>query len=130
MNRLRSVKLEGSIDVGSRKIGKLFLCNALQFDIVGTGATKHEAFVQLKELLEDYILAIVKSLGDEKKVRFFNPAEDDEWNNAKQLEFYDVTFIVEFLPKNGDLPVEVKVGNMAKLTPYWKAIRAVDLIPA
>lgn len=130
MKHLRSVKLEGSIAVATRKVGKLFLCNALQFDLVGTGKTKIAAFTEMKELLEDYLVSLVEDISEGHKVRFFNPAGDDEWNKAAQLEFYDITFIVELVPKNGDLPDAVQVKNMAKLSPYWKAIKAIDLVPA
>lgn len=62
----------------------LWLANALQFDIVGTGDTQAEALAQLKELVNDYLLFV---LGHEGRKAIFNPADREEWEVPLKEEF-------------------------------------------
>jgi len=104
----------------------MHLCNALEFDIVGTGGSKAEAFSEMKELVEEYLLSVVECLSQGEKVRFFNPADNDEWNKANEIHHYDVTFIISDLPG----PLEISAKSISRLAPYRKAMKGVDLIPA
>lgn len=129
MRKLRSIKLEGPVTVAYNKVKDLHMCNALQFDIVGTGASRDEAFSQMRELVEDYLLSIVEELERGRKVRFFNPATVEDWNKFKTLENYDVTFIVDVV-RADDIPDQIDLKGMSKLGAYRDSIEAVNLVPA
>jgi hypothetical protein len=125
MKTLGTIRLLGSITAAYRKVDGTYHRNALQFDIVDTGSTEQEAFEQLKELLRGYFLHVVSLLADGQKVRFFNPADDDEWNNADRRASYDVVFIVDM-----DDGASRGSGEIHDLVAYKDAIESIDLIPA
>jgi hypothetical protein len=122
---LGTIKLGGPITAAYRKIGDTYYCNALQFDIVGTGDTEKLAFEQLKGLLRGYFLHVVALIADGQKVRFFNPAPDEEWNDADRRVSYNVVFIVD-----ADERAPQGAGEIHDLVAYKDAIESIDLIPA
>ena len=55
-------------------------CTALQFDILGTGATREEAFAEMRELLTQYLLLCIEEARSGNPTAIFQPSEDSEWD--------------------------------------------------
>ena len=118
------VTLHGPITVAYRRASRMWHCTALQFDIVGVGKTKGEAFAEMRDLLRDYLEEVLATDGP---VRFFNPAESGEWN-VRDQEYYNVALLVsggEATPPN-----RAPLSDIARLRGYRDAVQGIGLVPA
>lgn len=133
-----SVKLRGPVTLAFTKSDDdTYLCNALQFDIVGTGRTEKEAEAQVRDLVTGYLRHVLSLIAAGKKVRFFNPADEAEWNNAYWLQNYDVFF--KFIVKtdrnfnldeaDGIEEAEIESAeSIEKIAEYTEEIEDVELV--
>ncbi len=80
------IALQGKTTIAYRQEEGEWYATALEFDIMGYGKTKAEARQLLHELMEIYLQDIAQLLSEGKRVKFFNPSEDDEWNAATEIE--------------------------------------------
>ena len=117
--------MSGPVTVAYRRTGGEWICTALQFDIVGTGATRDEAFDELRALFQTYLREVVDTEGP---VKFFNPSDAEEWQRKDKGE-YRVEAILAKVEEEADAPPRV-VNDIAKLRPYRDRIKAFDLTPA
>jgi len=118
------ITLRGPVTAAYRRSQGLWYCTALQFDIVGVGKTRDEAFGEMRDLFSDYVKEV---LADSGPVRFFNPSEAQEWNVKKQ-ETYSVTVVMarpEEQPSG-----RASLSDVGQLRPYRDAIQCIDLVPA
>ena len=69
---IETVTLRGPVTVAYKRCREGFMCTALQFDILGIGRTKREAFQEMRDLVEEYLEEIVRS---PEPVCFFNPSD-------------------------------------------------------
>ena len=125
------MKLEGPLTVAFSKLGDGYVCNALEFDIVGTGQTENEALQQLHDLMRGYLKKVVSLLASGNKVRFFNPADEDDWNSADQRVSYDVVFKVNVVA--GRLPDArqfIDPQHIEEIAKFSDSIEDVELVPA
>lgn len=105
--KLRVIRIaEGPITVAYRQDGEEWLCTALEFDLVGVGATREEALGELKEIFGTYLIEVLRTPG---KVAFYNPSEAEEWNNPDKAH-YEVSVLIvereEALPASGRMRLE------------------------
>lgn len=120
MSKSPIIKMKGQITVAYRREGTKILSTALQFDLVGIGRTKQEAFKELRKIVKSYLLEVIKS---DTPVEFFNPSDHKEWN-ARDIEYYDVEVKIK---KTRPLPKAKP--DIRQLKPYQKQIRSFDLSP-
>ena len=99
-----------------------WMCTALEFDIVGTGKTKQEAFDELRALVETYLLEVMDT---DAPVEFYNPADAEEWE-CKDRKSYRVAVIMARAKEDTSIPPRM-VRDITKLRPYRDRIRGVDL---
>ncbi|MEK7794387.1 MAG: hypothetical protein AAB353_07650 [Candidatus Hydrogenedentota bacterium] len=83
------IVLRGPVFVSSKPLNDEWHCTALNFDILGIGSTKEEAFERMKELLEVYLEDVAIELNNGNQVDFYNPSDSDEWNHG-EVEVYKV----------------------------------------
>ena len=121
---IRVIKIaNGPITVTYRQVEGEWWCLSLEFDLLGTGATREEALTELKELVNEYLIHILKS---KNKVVLFNPAEREEWDNPDK-ERFDVTAMVA--AAMGKFPASGCM-SMDEVRPLRKSVRELDLMPA
>ena len=115
-------RLEGSMRIAFKTEDKLIYARALEFDLVGVGATRETARQELQDLFKTYLEACLAKPG---KVRFLFPAEPEEWNNP-DIESYDV--VIEYRsPRNAKpLPPRASIRDLKKKQQY---IQSVGLLP-
>ena len=107
-----ATRLGGTITVAFKKRGGKVYANALPFDIVGIGPTRAKAFEELSKLLYAYVEEVLSTEG---KVRFYCPAEAEEWE-VPDKESYNVLFIFYGDKMPPGIPLEVKrIGEVRKL---------------
>lgn len=121
------ITLEGPVTVAFSKAQNLHICNALEFDIVGTGDTADQALAQVKELVEDYIETVVTLTANGKKVNFYNPAIQEMWNKSKEKKRFYVQFIIGLVK---DISPAQQLGDIDDLSEYSDSIEAINLVPA
>lgn len=82
-------RLSGPVSIAYRydKNAKEWEAIALQFNILGLGKTKEEAFQEVKSLFETYVETITQTKG---KVQFHNPAEGRYWDAEDVDQFHVV----------------------------------------
>ena len=83
--------LSGPVTVAYTKTAKEWTCTALEFDLVGFGKTKDDAFDALRGVVNTYLDAALETPGP---IQFFHPADGKCWN-AKHKERYDVIATAE-----------------------------------
>ena len=118
------VVLQGYLTVAHRRRGREFCCTALQFDLVGFGRTKREAFDELRLLVEEYVENVIKAPGP---VRFFNPSEADDWNAGQLEDFY---VALQFRRRGDVVPPPCRLSDLGPLKVHRKALEGVSLVPA
>jgi len=118
------VTLHGPITVAYRRVSRMWHCTALQFDLVGVGKTKVEAFAEMRDLLRDYLEEVLATDGP---VRFFNPAESGEWN-VRDQEYYNVALLVS--GGESAAPNRTPLSDIARLRGYRDAVQGIGLVPA
>jgi hypothetical protein len=109
--------------VAYRQVEDEWYCTALQFDLLGIGRTREQAFAQLKELVNAYLTHVLQLKG---KVALFNPSKREEWN-APIKEYYDVLVVIARTAK----PVaETRCLDLEEVRPVRRRVREFDLAPA
>ena len=83
------IVLRGPLFVSSKSLNDEWHCTALNFDILGIGTTKEDAFQQMKELIEVYLEDVAIELNNGNQVDFYNPSDAAEWNQG-DIEVYKV----------------------------------------
>ncbi len=116
--------LQGPITVVYRKSGRDCLCTILEFDLVGIGRTRKEAFKEAHAVLVTYIEACLKAPG---KVHFFNPSDACDWN-LKNKEQYFVRFITARPRHKPSLPTQIP--DIDAMREYRDTIQNIQLVPA
>jgi len=112
----------GPITITYRQVDGEWWCMALEFDLLGTGVAREEALTELKELVNEYLIHILRS---NNKVILFNPAEREEWDNPDK-ERFDVTVVVA--TANVELPASGCM-SMDEVRPLRENVREFDLMP-
>lgn len=117
--------LSGPVTVAYRKRQKRWYCTALQFDLVGIGRSKDEAFEKLRGVVNEYLHQVVEEDGP---VRFFNPSEGNEWQATEQRQYRVVAL---FLAKaKGTRQIPNRVDRVDDFRPYRECIQQFDLVAA
>ena len=83
------MRLPGFITVTWKRQKGEHICTALEFDLIGLGATRDEAFRNLREIVQSYFEEAVKLKGP---VRLFNPSPAAEWNVENKHYYSDAEF--------------------------------------
>ena len=119
------VVVGGPINVSFRRRRKEkdWLCTALQFDLVGIGASREEAFAELRSVVEDYLEEVLTTEGP---VRFYNLSDEQEWGNPDQKVF-DVQAYIAATAEQTRVPSRMR---HRKIRDYRDRVRAFDLVPA
>jgi len=123
MNRIQLVTLRGSIAITYRECGGETIARALQFDLVGIGATREKAFRELQDIFADYAEAVLEAKGN---VRFFNPSPAEEWENPDK-QFYNVTFGLVRKQRRDEIPALCE--DIHKLRSVRKDVDSIALQP-
>jgi len=84
---IRAIRMQGPVTVSYRNSGKNCYCTALQFDLVGIGTSKTEAFRELRDVFNTYLIEIVQTDGPSE---FLNPSPAEEWSVPEREEYYVV----------------------------------------
>lgn len=121
---IETVTLRGPVTVAYKRCREGFMCTALQFDIVGIGRTKREAFQEMRDLVEEHLEEILRS---PEPVCFFNPSDAADWNVGNQ-ENYQVAMLFE--RHSEPIPTDVPLANLAPLREHRESLRGVNLVPA
>ena len=115
--------LAGPVTVAYRRRRGGWVCTALQFDLVGTGATRQKAFQELQEVVNAYLQECLQA---KEPVDFFNPSEREEWN-AGRKEHYSVGVCIA-VPEGRPEAPEV-IPDLRRLRMYRDRIQSFDLVP-
>lgn len=75
---------DGPITVAFKKAGSYWIATALEFDIIGTGNSREEAFSQLRELVSLYLLEVVRA---PEQHNIFNPSDSELWELADKVKY-------------------------------------------
>jgi uridylate kinase len=118
------VVVGGRVTAAYRKEEGRWLCTALEFDILGIGETRQEAFAQMQELVNNYLLDCLMSRGP---VDFLNPSEAEE-GKTRDKERYHVAVILERAAPEQAVPQVIE--DFAALRRFRNRILGTDLIPA
>jgi len=121
------IVLEGPVTVASRRAKGMYHCRALQFDLVGVGRTKREAFAELRLLVEDYLGEVVSST---EPVRFFNPSSSDEWNVRDRKDFRVRAVCLGRTRPVRARPTSPPPLDARTLRELCRSVEQVDLVPA
>lgn len=113
----------GVTTVASRQADGEWRCTALQFDLVGTGATKEAAFEELKELVCEYISHISRQRG---KVAYFNPSDREEWEVADKKDYMMVVATIRPKRKANSTIKPLSLSDLGSI----KNVEKIDLVPA
>ena len=114
--------LEGPVSVAFRREGPMYCAIALQFDLVGMGKTKDEAFLALQSIFDTHMRGLLKEKGH---IRFLSPAPESEWNLEDRQDF-KATILV---PRARCLPARKPLSYRA-LTRLHTSIKQFTLVPA
>jgi hypothetical protein len=115
-------KLEGPVTVAFSQLADEWYATALEFDLVGTGASREAALRQLKAVVKTHFETLLTTPG---KVRFFNPSDADEWN-IEDKEYFTMTITIARAVRLQDqIPDHL---SFAKARRYRKAIRSVEML--
>jgi len=116
--------LEGSVSVAYKKAGKEWHAIALQFDIVGTGKTRGEAFREMQGLFETYLSEVLKTSGP---VRFYNPSDQADWEIKDKSDFHVVIVLSARQVPSAEAP---RRPRLDELRPVRSQIQSIQLQPA
>ena len=118
--RLKIARIEGAFTVNYKKEFCEWTCRALEFDLIGTGETKDEAFTELRDNLEEYILDALFS--EEHNQEFFHPSDSEEWNRRGK-EHYRISIVLEVeIVEN----IPDTFTDLQELRPYRDRIKNFD----
>jgi len=81
---IEHITIKGPVSVAYTKADGEWYATALQFDIMGAGRTRDEAFQDLQKCVEIFLHSVLETSGN---VAFFNPSEQEEWNNPDQEQY-------------------------------------------
>lgn len=100
-----------------------------EFDVVGVGRTRGDAFYALCELLDEYFSEVVSILYQGKKVAFFNPSDADVWNSGS-IHYYNVQVRVSKAKKSA-APPRCHMEELIKFIDSIKSdsIESFELVP-
>ena len=118
--------LEGPVSVAYKRVGKEWHAIALQFDIVGTGKTKAEAFREMQGLFETYLSAVLKA---PRPVRFYNPSAQADWQIPDKTHFHAV-MVLSATAKPIEPAQRPSLDDLATLRPLRSKIQGIQLQPA
>ena len=117
--------IRAPINVTYRRYQKEWMCTALQFDLVGFGKTRQEAFQDMKSLVNEYLL---DALATEEKVRLYNPSDSREWKIKDQKKYRVLAIIAR--EKEKDV-VPDTISDLPELKQHFRGrLRGIDLKPA
>lgn len=119
--------LEGPISVAFKKAGREWHAIALQFDIVGTGKTRAEAFCQMQGLFETYVSEVLKA---SRPVRFYNPSERADWEIRDKAHFHVVVVLSAKPVLGAKAPLRPSLDDLVKLCSIRSKIQSIQLQPA
>lgn len=127
--KTKVITLEGPVRVVYRKDDDWY-ATAVEFDLVGHGATKQDALRMLHELVSTYLYEVAVLLRDNRPVKFLNPSDASEWNDAESDELYSVQFMLK--TNSSAVSGSVKHQGLGRLI---EAINSLDdfsvaLVPA
>ena len=89
-----SVHLSVPVTVAFRIIDGEWYCTALEFSILGTGNSRDAALSETRELLEEYVEAVLLE-AKSGPVEFFHPSPPAEWN-TNDIENFRVELKVQY----------------------------------
>ncbi len=114
--------LRGPIIVSYRQVGKKHYATALQFDLVGVGASRRKAFEELQGVVNAYLTEALKT---DEPLEFFFPTEPEEWEQRDQEQYLVIAYLVKALEgaQTPDL-----VPCFEDLRPFRDRIRSFDLL--
>jgi len=122
---VHAITLQGPVTAAFRREGKQWLCTVLEFDLLGMGHSRDAALEEMKDLVACYLEEVLRTPG---KVRFFNPADEQDWNTDDKLSF---DIVVEFTREVGYSPKATDLrGRLHDLAEYQDTISGVRLSPA
>lgn len=119
--------LEGPVSVAFKKAGREWHAIALQFDIVGTGKTRGEAFREMQGLFETYLSEVLKA---SRPVRFYNPSEKADWEIRDKAHFHAVVVLSAKPVLGAEAPRRPSLDDVVKLRPIRSRIQSIQLQPA
>ena len=111
--------LEGSVSVAYKKAGKEWHAIALQFDIVGTGKTRGEAFREMQGLFETYLSEVLKATAP---VRFYNPSDQADWEIQDKVDFHVVVVSARPLP-SAETPRRPRLDELRSIRSQIQSIQ-------
>jgi len=79
--------VDGTVKVSFCEVDGEYHCTLLDFDILGTGASRDIAFEEMAELVIEYIIAATDEVFNGNVVRFWNPSTPEEWNVGEIKNF-------------------------------------------
>jgi hypothetical protein len=122
MQRLKAKILGfGNVTVAYRFVDDAWHATALQFDVVGTGATKMAAFQQMQELVSSFLLHALRS---KNKVAFFNPSDREEWEVSDKDDYRVVVQVAD-----GSAIQEPSL-RIEQIRAIEKQVEEFELVPA
>ena len=95
---IRATVMRGSVTVAYRQVNEEWHCTALEFDIIGVGASRKESFEKMKNLVSFYLGEVSKAIGP---VEFFNRSPDEDWQISDKEEY---NVIVVMIPEQRQIP--------------------------
>ena len=95
---VRAAVMRGSVTVAYRQVSEEWHCTALEFDIIGVGASRKESFEKMKDLVNFYLGEVSKARGP---VEFFNRSPDEDWQISDKEEY---NVIVVLIPEQRQVP--------------------------
>ena len=119
----RIVCLEPPVTVSYRRESGEWMARALQFDLIGIGATRAEAFQELRKIVDYYLAEFIEST---KKTRFLNPSEDAEWS-IRDKEQYRIVVALKAAGQRSALRPIVSASDLKR---HRSRVLGIDMIPA
>ncbi|MDZ4857465.1 MAG: hypothetical protein SGI88_00665 [Candidatus Hydrogenedentes bacterium] len=123
MSLTNKVRLEGLVRVSYKQEDGKFYARALEFDLLGIGASREEAKDQLEEVFKLYVEEFLAAPGE---MRFFFPAEAEEWLN-NDIEYNEVLIDSEIAVGSPSMPARITPAELSRVS---RGIRGMELLPA
>jgi hypothetical protein len=116
--------MAGPVTVVSCKVGHEWQCTALEFDIVGIGATRDEALAEMRGLVNAYLVGAIREPGP---VELMSPSDPAEYRSCEK-HTYKVAVALAKLRKSRP-PVRQEIADISTLRRLRNRIKGLDLIP-
>jgi hypothetical protein len=116
--------LAGPVTVAFCKVDREWTCTALEFDIVGIGSTRDEAFDEMRGLVHSYLVDVIQEPGP---VELLNPSDPAEYRRCEKQEFKVAVALAKL--RGSRTRVRRELPDIRTLRRLRNRIKGVDLIP-